>query len=260
VRVVHPIALTCALALAFTPRVGAQTLETESARTLPSHTWEAGYAFETQTSSEGAERAMPFSLLYGFTDTLELMIEPVARTWIQPKAGQRATGPGDIEITVTYRFHQETRLPAFAVAGEVKIPTARNVLIGTGETDYAAYFTESKRFGPLDTHAHVSYTVVGQPTGVLLGNIFGFGAAAVYPVSTRFDLFGEVLSNSASTPGGEGSGGATLTVAPEAAGGELVETLGTAWHARPWLTLYVSGSRDNIGAVQIRSGFMLRVR
>ena len=204
---------------------------------------------------------MPFALEYGLTDRLELMVEPVAYTSIRPKAGRHANGAGDIEVTLTYRFHDESsRLPAFAVAGEIKVPTARNQFIGTGKTDYAAYFSESKRFGQLDTHAHVSYTFVGQPSGVQLGNIFGLGIAAVYPVRTRVDIFGEILTNSASTPGGEGGGAAGLPVVPEAAGGEFIGTVGTAWRARSRVTLYVSGSRDNIGALQLRTGFVLRPR
>jgi hypothetical protein len=257
---IRKLILCYACLCSVTTRLGAQTLETETARTLPAHVWEIGDAVEIQTSSEGTERAMPFAVIYGFTDRLELMIEPVPYTSIRPKAVQSANGAGDVEMTVTYRVHQEDRWPAFAVAGEVKVPTARNVRIGTGQTDYAAYVSESKHIGSLDTHAHVSYTFVGQPAGVQLGNILGFGVAVVYPVSARFDLFGEVLSNSASTPGGEGSGGVTTSIAPEAAGGELVETVGTAWRARPSVTLYISGSRDNIGAVQIRSGFIVRLR
>ena len=260
----HPIlkiVLGGVLALGVATRLGAQTLETESARVLPSHGWEVGYAFEAQTSYEGTERAMPLALEYGLSDKVELMVEPVAYTAIRPKAARKAIGAGDLEVTLTYKVRQESpRAPAWAVAGELKIPTARNQFIGTGRPDYAAYLSESKRIGRLDTHAHVSYTFVGQPSGAQLGNIVGFGLAAVYPASTRIDIYGEILSNTASTPGGEGGGpaGVGVPVVPEAAGGELVRTLGTAWHVKRWLTLYVSGSRDNIGATLLRSGFILR--
>jgi hypothetical protein len=192
----------------------------------------------------------------GLTDKLELMVEPVAYTSIRPKSGPSATSVGDIEVTVTYLFKQETgAMPAFALAGEVKVPTARNALIGTGAADYATYLTESKRFGRLDTHAHASYTFVGQPSGAQLGNIFGYGVAGIFQAWTHVDLFGEVLGNSASTPGGEGSG--LTTIVPEAAGGELVVTGGAAWRARPGITFYVSESRDNIGALLLRTGFVL---
>jgi hypothetical protein len=107
---------------------------------------------------------MPFAIVYGLSDTVEFLLEPVAYTSIRPTAGPRANGAGAIELTITDKVHRESaRLPAFAVAGEVKLPTGRPQLIGTGQPDIAAYVSESQRFGPLDTHAHVSYTFVGQP-------------------------------------------------------------------------------------------------
>src|ERR1700680_2501503 len=102
------VVLCCVLTLSATGRITAQTLETESARVLPAHAWEVGYAFEAQTSSEGTERAMPFAFEDGLSDRVELLIEPVAYTSIRPKAGQRANGAGDIELTVTYKFRQES--------------------------------------------------------------------------------------------------------------------------------------------------------
>ena len=105
---------------------------------------------------------MPFAAEYGLTDRLELLVEPVAWTAIRPKIGARATGVGDLEATATWLARAETpRLPAFALAGEVKFPTAHNNLIGTGKTDIAGYLIASKRWSRLDAHANVSYTVVG---------------------------------------------------------------------------------------------------
>lgn len=67
--------------------------------------------FEYQISSEGHEAALPFAVEYGVTDRLEFLVEPVAYTAIRPKVGAQASG-----------------------VGEVKFPTARNTLIGTGKT------------------------------------------------------------------------------------------------------------------------------
>ena len=75
---------------------GAQILETETARPLGKGTLEVGTNFEYQTSSEGHESALPMAVEYGFTDRFELLLEPVAYTAIRPKAGQRATGVGDL--------------------------------------------------------------------------------------------------------------------------------------------------------------------
>jgi hypothetical protein len=109
-----------------------QPLETETARQPQAGSFEVQTAFEYQTSKEGTERALPFAFEYGVTDRLALTVEPVFYTAIRPKQGQRATGLGDLEITLSYLSERERgRLPALAVAGEVKAPAARNILIGT---------------------------------------------------------------------------------------------------------------------------------
>src|SRR4030081_2298180 len=105
-----------------------QPLETETARPPQKGAFEVQTSFEYQTSKEGTERALPFAFEYGITDRLSLMAEPVSHTAIRPRVGTRATGIGDLEITLSYLFAREKgRRPALAVAGEVKVPTARNL-------------------------------------------------------------------------------------------------------------------------------------
>jgi hypothetical protein len=236
----------------------AQALETESARLLRAGTWKLATAYEYQRSAEGHEAAVPVGLEYGLRDDLELLVEPVAYTAIRPKVGPRATGVGDIEATLTYRFRQETPgVPALAAAFEVKIPTARDSLIGTRHTDYAGYVIASKRFGLVDVHANLSYTFVGKPAGVPLSNIFGFALAGVYRPNPQLDLFAEVLATTAASPGGES--GTVGAVVPEATGQELVGTLGAGRHLGSALLLYLTVSYDNNSAVLLRPGFTLRV-
>ncbi len=65
----------------------------------------------------------------------------------------------DLFITLSYLFAPEKgRRPALATVGEVKVPTARNILIGTGQADFTTHLIDSKRFGRFDTHANVGYT------------------------------------------------------------------------------------------------------
>src|ERR1700732_835323 len=98
-----------------------QILETETARPVGKGVFEIGSNFEYQVSSEGHEVALPFAVEYGFTDRLELLVEPVAYTAIRPKVGTRATGGGDLETTLTYLMVRETGgAPAVALAGEIK--------------------------------------------------------------------------------------------------------------------------------------------
>ena len=92
-------------------------------------------------------------------------MEPVVGTRIGPNIGTQAAGAGDTEVTVQYLLHRKGRGPAFALGGEVKFPTAKNSLIGTGKTDYAGILIASKKLGRVDTHLNLSYTFVGQPAG-----------------------------------------------------------------------------------------------
>lgn len=246
--------------LMWAPRLSAsQTLETETARLLPAHWWKIGNAFEFQASGEGTEAAMPFAVEYGISDNLELLVEPVPYTAIRPKVGRRAIGVGDIEATLTARVRQESRRgPALAFAAEVKLPTARDTLIGSGEPDYTAYVIASKRFGRIDTHVNVAYTLVGRQDNVQLNNIVSFAVAGVYRrnATARTRLFAEVLGNTAAVPGSE----STPTGAPEVAGGELVGTLGAGRDIGSGVLLYFAISYDNNSAVLVRPGITWKFR
>ena len=92
------VVLCCVLTLSATGRITAQTLETESARVLPAHAWEVGYAFEAQTSSEGTERAMPFAFEYGLSDRVELLIEQLGAV-----EHQAVVGAGRTDVSLAER-------------------------------------------------------------------------------------------------------------------------------------------------------------
>lgn len=238
-----------------------QPLETETARTLPTGRMKLAGSFEFQTSAEGTEVAVPLEIEYGITDNLQLLVEPVAYTAIHPKSGASASGLGDLETTLLYRFIQESEsLPAFAVAGEVKIPISKNVLIGTGKTDYAAYLIASKRFGLTDLHANIGYTIVGVPAGATLKNVLSGSAAFEYHLNTRFDVVGELFANTPSVPEGNETPDANeSTTTPEAAGGEVFGTIGARYYPQPNLALSLGFSYDNKGALLVRPGIALKL-
>src|SRR5437588_7721287 len=98
-----------AFALLFiaTAAFASQPLETETARILPAGTIKLEATNEFQTSKEGTERAFPFVFEYGLGHQTEITIEPVFGTSIRPKRGPRASGAGDLEVTVTHLFIPE---------------------------------------------------------------------------------------------------------------------------------------------------------
>jgi hypothetical protein len=238
----------------------AQVLETETARLRVQGAVQTGTNVEVQTSTEGHEWALPLLFEYGITNRWELVVEPVARTWIRPDVTPRATGVGDTEITLEYLARAESDAwPAIALAGEVKAPTARNTLIGTGQRDFAAYLIASKRFGNVDTHVNVTYTWVGQPPGTTLSNIWGTAVAAMYTPTPRLRLYGEVLTTTSATGQAEQASvfGPPPLVA-EAATQELVGTVGAGVYVSPRWFLSVGISYDNTAAWLIRPGITFR--
>ena len=240
-------------------------IETETARPLKAGVWAVGSAAEVQTADEGREYALPFTFEYGLRDDLEILIEPVPYTQISPKRGKKARGPGDLEVTLTYLAFAETDvLPAIAIAGEVKLPTARNDLIGSGKTDATLYLIASKRFVDVDVHANAGYTFVGEPKGLKLDNTFNFALAAEYRINDMYNIFAEALYTSSSIPegGAEGSDGVVAagaaTLPSEAASEETIGTLGARYRLTPDTELSGSWSYDNNSASLFRLGLQFK--
>ena len=261
----HRLAVAiCALALA--PCVAhAQTLETETARLLPRRALEIGGAFESQTGGGGPEQAVPFIILYGLTDRIEIAVEPVPYTSIRPTGAQKVHGAGDLEGTFSVRFRDETAgAPALAFAAEVKVPTAKNALIGTGRADYTGWAIASKHLGPFDTHVNVAYTFTGSPTGAKLKNTWTGALAAELPMANGFQLFGETMATTAASPeGGDtpvGTPTGTTIIPPEAAGSVLFGSLGAGRYITPAALLFGSVTYDNTKATLLRVGMTIRLR
>ena len=173
--------------------------------------------------------------------------------------GTSATGPGDLEITVSYLVRHESA-PAVALAAEEKIPTARNSLIGTGKADHTAYIIASKMLGRFDAHLNVGYTVVGSPKGQSLQNRVTGALATEFAVTPATTLYGEILGSTA-TGGGEGAPATPGSpAAPEASGDEIFGTVGVAHSLRTGMKLSFGVTRDNVGAIQVRPGITLWFR
>jgi len=239
----------------------AQVLETETARPLQRGVLEIGAGYEFQHSREGDEVAIPLAFELGLTNRLGLLVEPVPYTAIRPEVGTSATGPGDLEVTLSFLArHESARMPALALAVEEKIPTARNSLIGTGKADHAAYIIGSKRLNRFDVHANFGYTMVGSPKGQSLSNRVMGALAGEFTLTPSTLLYGEVLA-STSAGGGEGTAAPPgAPAAPEVSGDEILATVGVA-HSFDGRARYSFGiTRDNVGAIQVRPGITLWFR
>jgi outer membrane putative beta-barrel porin/alpha-amylase len=255
--------LSLALAIFAVPaaaRAG-QPLETESTRLLRPGSFEIDVGFEHQRSGDGTESAVPLAIEYGVSSRLELLVEPVVYNRIHDKGARSQSGIGDIEATATSLLLRERRGgPSVAMAGEVKIPTAKNIRIGSGKADYSLYLIGGKRLGRWDTQVNVGYTFVGAPPGTAVQNVESFAVSEEFHWKERWELVGEVFGNTAALegvePGAAGSTESSLT--PEIGGAETVGTLGVRYLDGGGLIYTLGVSYDNNAALLIHPGITLR--
>lgn len=227
-----------------------QPLETETARLPARGTLLTGLTYEFQASPQGTEHAIPLAFEYAITDRLALLVEPVFFTAIRPKSGRRARGPGDLEATLQYLVRGESGAwPALALAAEVKVPTARDTLIGTRRPDFTPYLIASWALGRTELHANFGYAFVGKPPNIAVQNTVNLAFALEHHLSARIDLLAELLSTTAA-----GTGVTDSATAPEIAGAEQVGMMGVRFAPRRgrWISLGVT--YDNTKALLFRPG------
>ena len=111
----------------------------------------------------------------------------------------------------------------------------------------------SRRFGAVDLHANLGYSIVGKPAGISVSNLIDFALGGTVPVGPRAIAFAEVLGNTSAAGGPENS------AAPEIAGGELSGTIGYGREISRSLFVSLSTTYDNTHAVMLRPGFTLRI-
>ncbi len=238
----------------------AQVLETEESKPLLPGQFEIGTGVEFQTSEEGTETAIPLAFEFGISKKLSLLIEPVVFTSINPKNNPNARGIGDLEISLFYQIVSENKvMPSISIAGEVKIPTANNRMIGTGKTDYTPFIIASKTTGPFFSSINIGYTFVGKPDGVDAADLFNYSAGTIFTVSPKSILYAEVYGNT-SAFGGEGDksdGSDNITTnenKSELSGNEIVGVAGLGYYIKPNLLISLGVSYDNNNAVLIHPG------
>ena len=240
-------------------KIFAQVLETEESKPLLPIQFEIGTGLEFQTSKEGTETALPLAIEYGLSKKFTLLVEPVGFTSILPKAGPHAKGIGDLEITLFYQIVSEKNaLPSISISGEVKIPTARNSLIGTGKTDYTPFLIMSKKMGKFYTSMNLSYTFLGKPPGVVANDLFNYALGTIFTSSQKSILFAEVYGNTSALGGIETPEGTVVRNSNintnEISGGETVGAIGYGYYLKKELLLSLGVSYDNNNAILFRPG------
>jgi outer membrane putative beta-barrel porin/alpha-amylase len=253
------LAVGSAVILIGSPAWAGQPLETESTHMLGKGRFELEAGFEHQRSGDGTETATPLAIEYGITNRLELLVEPVPYNRIHDTRAVSQTGFGDVEVTATMLLREGRKgSPSLALAGEVKVPTAKNLRIGSGETDYSVYVIGGKRSGRWDTQINLGYTVVGAPSGVQVNNMENFAVSEEFQWKERWQLVGEVFGHTAAQSTGEGTATPGVPGTTEIGGAEIVGTVGARYLSIDGLAYSIGLSLDNNAAFLIHPGITLR--
>jgi len=171
----------------------ARPLTTDDTGTVEKGTFQLEAGFDTsRQDNHDREISLSLTLTYGLFERMDVGIGS-SYLFVRSKKGENEDGLGDTELKVKYRlFNEKDLLPAFAITGTLKIPTASDSKgLGSGKTDFGinTIFTKnlSKRWV---LHLNSGYTFIGEHGE---RNESNYSAAAQFILSDQWALVGEVI-------------------------------------------------------------------
>lgn len=135
----------------------------------------------------------PFTLKYGTGPATEVSagISPYRRVDL---GASEERGPGDVVFALRHRFREATDdQAALAVQALVKIPTADDPGLGSGEVDAAIAAIAAQSFDRFSGVAYYSIGALGDPDGPA-DVIHNLALAVGTPLSDRFGAFAEAAA------------------------------------------------------------------
>ena len=143
------------------------------------------------------------SVSYLFVEGSEAVVPGVgAVRGSSAAADSSASGLGDATLSATYVAHYDAASRfGVDVGGKVKLATAEDDRLGTGENDYGALVEVYKDFGPWTAFGGLGYTVMGSPPGVTLNDVVSFAFGASYRLDERTRLGASYDEREAATSG-----------------------------------------------------------
>ena len=131
----------------------ARPLTTDDAWTVEKGTFQVETGFDfTRQDNHDKEFSPSVTLTYGLFERMDIGVGS-AYLFVNPAEGEKENGFADTELKIKYRLLDDKDwVPAFAISGILKIPTASDTKgLGSGKTDFGinTIFTKnlSKRVG-----------------------------------------------------------------------------------------------------------------
>ncbi len=177
------------------PVFASRPLTTDDAGTVQKGEFqvETGFDFARQDHRE-AEISPSLTVSYGLLEKMDVWIGSEYLFVRHEEGENEENGLGDTALRLKYRFFDEADgMPAFAVSGMLKVPTASESKgLGSGKTDFSINTILTKNLGErLVLHLNLGYTFIGEKH---CSNELNYSLAAQFILTDRWALVGEVVA------------------------------------------------------------------
>jgi hypothetical protein len=150
-----------------------------------------------------------YKLNYGLPHNLEIDVDVPYLAIFRAVGSPNATGGGDTNLGVKWKFHKESRVPALAASFYVEMPTGdSNKQLGSGLRDYWLNLIGQKSLSDKTrTNANLGYLFAGNSsTGVLgiqatRGHVFTGGLSILHDFTSRLTLGAEIYGGYSTNQG-----------------------------------------------------------
>lgn len=220
-------------------------LETETAELGKKGDFTFSMATQLEWERDGSRSVLTLNQFeYAITDRAEILVEPFFYEWDSPKGAKGFGGLGDLEITPSYMVlldDPESWVPAAVLAFKLKVPTATNPDIGTGEYDYQPYVIFGKNIDNWVFNANFGYDFVTSVyKGDGLKGQFIYDFSAEYKITDKLSVFAEIFANTSPAVGDKGT---------------FAEAIATEYKFGEHFNAFLSVGYDSDHLFNIRPGF-----
>lgn len=196
----------------------------------------------SQTKPSRIFETPSIELDYGLLPNLQLHLIPALTSFFPRHGGSKATGLGDTEVGVEYRFIQEGKYtPQVSIFPLFELPTgSANRNLGNGQIWYQFPIAIQKSWGNWTTYGEVGYALNHASNS----NNFWFGGAVLQRNITKKLMLGAEIYSQGST------GGGTLT---QSNGAYTLLNIGGSYNFKSNAAVLFSVGHNIIGAEQLYS-------
>jgi cobalt/nickel transport protein len=193
VFIAFPLMIFSTLILSSSFVDAARPLTTDDAWTVEKGKFQLEFGFDgARQDNHDWEFGPSLMLSYGLLERMDIGLGS-GYLFLDPREGDKENGFADTELKAKYRLFDENKwIPAFAISGILKIPTASESKgLGSGKTDFGMNAIATKKVGERwVVHLNLGYAFIG---GGDAANEMNYSLAGQFILTEKWALVGEVV-------------------------------------------------------------------